>query len=299
MSGKREDRPESAESFIVRALNEHGFLYQLASTLDAVAPDELGSKIHGWEIEAVEFPVSVSETQHTRVDLILKNAGIHNWNVHLVIETKRANPDFKSWVFFGQDYGLKTDWRNHVFIEHIRSLDRSNSDPVLLNTQHAVPSGGGFRLMAYYLEARDENPRSKSKRFSHTDSIENAFRQVTLGLAGVSKRLRWAETPAFTLLPVVVTTANLCAARIPIGKIDSARGTIADDQIRVEEVPWLAVNYRLDDTISAFLSVRYAEQKSIADALLADAIRTVFVVQSKSLPSFLEEIEQRVAGWLR
>jgi len=61
---------------------------------------------HGWHVEASEVPVSLPNSEETRIDLVLQHGRDPNNPWRVVVECKRAARDFKRWIFFSEtSYG--------------------------------------------------------------------------------------------------------------------------------------------------------------------------------------------------
>ena len=139
----------------------------------------------------------------------------------------------------------------------------------------------------FYLESRLERPTS-GKRISATEAIEESFQQVSLGQAGLSRRLREMKKLSFRIAAVVVTTADLQAVEFSPESVSLDRGLVTADQLKLHSVNWLAVNYRINDSIARQVGLTTNSGRDVAEDVLSRHLRTIFVVRSTQINPFLD-----------
>jgi hypothetical protein len=290
----------SAEEVAAIALNEQGYLLQhkLANVLETPEPD--GSFPHGWEIEAEEVPVSLSSELQTRIDLLLRHRPRDNNPWRAVVESKRASPDFKRWVFFGQTDRHPNPSHRKYYVERADLTASgwhhgSESPPPMNHTLWQHEGSKECEAFDFYLEAKIEPPQ-KQQRASATTSIEDALYQVTLGQAGLSCHLRRARELNFRLLPVVVTTAEVYAARFATAQVTLERGAVDPADLKLEPMDWLAVHYRVSDAVSQMCGFTTNLARDIGAHVALRQVRTVFVTRATHLQHFLAWLGKEFAS---
>jgi hypothetical protein len=280
--------PPPVEEIVAAALNEQGYLLQhkIANVLET--PDTDGKFPHGWEIEAEEIPVSLPNQLETRVDLLLRHGPQKQSPWRAVVESKRSSPDYKRWVFFGQTDRHPMPSHRKYYVERADFMGGSTAGAELPMTHslHPQDASSECEVFDYYLEARIEPPQ-RNQRASATIAIEDALYQVTLGQAGLAKHFRHARVLNFRLLPVVVTTAEVYAARFQIDRVSLDRGDIKPTDLAMQSRNWLAVNYRISDLISQQSGFTTNLADDIGAHLTLRQVRTVFVTRATHIQPFL------------
>jgi len=287
----------SREEIVAKALNEHGFLLALRvrKEIRSGFSQHLGTG-HKWNCEAVECPVSARNGKQTRLDLVL--ASHKRETVKLAIECKRSDPKYKLWVFFDTDPCAHGADARKAFIE------TASVSPGL--TQAACSHNHCIKRIAapvqwqcfnYYLESKlDMKPDAKDK-VSSTQNLEDALGQVMLGQTGLFEKLKELHLKSsVVVIPVVITTADLVHAEFEPKNVQLRDGMIDHKELKLNDLPFLAVNYRANDDLALDRSQCPSEIASIVDDLLGRQIRTVFVVSAKEVNRFLSELEDWLEG---
>ena len=283
------------EEIVALALNEQGYLLQhkLANVVQSKGPD--GRYSHNWHIEAEEVPVSIPGGRETRVDLLLRHGPVrpgqerqNPWRV--VLEAKRSSRDFKRWVFFGQTNRHPGPSKNQYYFERADLAGMWNQseqkDPPMTHRLDSRTSASECEVFDFGVEVKIERPE-KGKPASATVAIEDALYQVTLGQAGIAAHLRRAKELEFRLIPVVVTTAELYTAQFHNDRVSLDRGTIESADLTLQPKDWLAVNYRVSDVICQTSQFSTNVSADIAARLVSFQVRTVFIVQTTHIQTFL------------
>jgi hypothetical protein len=283
------------EEIVAHALNEQGYLlhHRVLGAIESVSRRDQWDDT--WRIEAFEVPVSLPNHDETRIDIVLKHkkVGLPWW---LVIECKRAAPDYKTWVFFAQNQTGRGPSPNSYYIENAKlahSWDHSG-EPEMMHGLERRAAASSCPAFDFGVEAR-LNRAEHSKRVSATDTLEDALHQVTLGQAGLALKLRTAHELTINLVPIVVTTAEIVSADFNCESISLSHGEIDPKNLRLEPRKWLAVNYRASDVICQFSRFTILKQNSIGDHVCSWQVRTVFVVQAENILEFLAWLDKHLA----
>lgn len=279
---------DETAQIVAGALNEQGYLFH-HKVLNVLLPASSPATANlPWHVEASEVPVSLPSGDETRIDLVLRLGKVENSPWRVVMECKRAAREFKHWVFFGN-----TTWRrgpspNTYYIQRadLHSGWNNQGKPPLLHRVDTCPATSDCPVYDYGVEVR-LNRKGSNDKSSATEAIENSFQQVTLGQAGLALRLWSACELNFRFLPVVVTTANLMSARIPVEKVSLDYGKIEPADLQLEPRNWLAVNFRVNDGVCQQTQITTHARTALAEDLAARQVRTVFVVQSAHIQPFL------------
>ena len=281
------------EEIVCAALNEQGYLFHHKIIEVLQTPNEPNGFKHGWYVEASEVPVSLLDGTETRVDIVLRlrvRQQESPWRV--IIECKRAAPDYKRWLFFSKSEQSKGAGSGSYFIER-GDLDRgwdTQGEPPMARRTTAIPATDECPVFEFGVEAKIERPNN-SKKFSATEAIEDALRQVTLGQAGLAVKLKRGRATCVRFIPVICTTAELMAAHFDSETVSLDRGMIEPKDIKLEPRNWLAIQYRISDAVSHSSGFSDNLADSIANQLVTHQFRTVFVVQAKSIKPFLQWLE--------
>lgn len=284
----------SREETVCRALNEHGFLFQ-----ERIAELFTGQAKTKWKVSATEFPVSLlSHAVHeeTRIDLVLeRHVATHNVDWHLPIECKRANPDYKTWLFFNERPRVDDPAGRSLYIQagYLSGGWNHQGEVPLLKyvTQFAPPKAAAVPTFTYYLEVR-ENPPNRAGGSASTKTLEEAFNQVTMGAVGLGRQLHRLQKFNFRVVPVVVTTAEVFAADFQAGNVSLQRGELVPANLKLRPLDWLVVNYAISDTMSQFAALTSNQGRTLGEQLSTFLLRSIFVVRAEKLEEFLDWFDQ-------
>jgi hypothetical protein len=275
---------------LFNALNEQGYLFQEAC--EQVLKNNERST--GWEVRASEYPVSL-QGQDTRVDIVLRSKTSSSPELYALVECKRADPSHIYWLFGSPGLPFGDALCSTLGFEcRATRSDQSYQVNYLLTQLH-------FKIATYgavnWLEAK----RSSSRRVSTPQNIENAFGQVLKGVGGfaqeqLNQRRKSRALFKTFFVPIVVTTALLYVAYYEPSDIDLSTGKISKGKVLfgpqgqpAEEVEWVLVDYGVGENVAPkpipedYHSVDPAE-------LQKHKIRSIFVVNSKSLVSFFSKL---------
>jgi hypothetical protein len=287
----------SSEEIAAQALNEQGYLlhHRILDTIHSASRnDQWGDS---WAVEAFEVPVSLPNHDQTRIDIVLKHKkqGTPWW---LVVECKRAAPEYKRWIFFGQNQIGRGPSPNNYYIENAKLAGSWNNstepEPKMMHSLDHRAAAVDCPVYDFGVEAK-LNRAENSKRVSATDTIEDALHQVTLGQTGLALKLRAAHELTINLVSIVVTTADIVSAEFDCGKVSLSNGFIDSKEIKLQPRKWLAVNHRASDVICQFSRFSTLKQTSIGDHVRSWQVRTVFVVQAEHVLEFLAWLDKHFA----
>lgn len=285
MSQGKDVKTSDAE-LVANALNEQGYLlhYKVVSMLESSSAR--GAFDHDFHIDAVEVPVSIPNGDQTKIDIVLRPQASKSGIWRIVVECKRASRDFKRWIFFGNPSVQS------FFVEAAQQSGNWNcqGDPPMMQHVERLPIAAGCPIFEYGVEARI-NRLGSNQRSSATDAIESAFQQVMLGQVGLSLKLREMHETHFRLFPVVVTTATLMSAAFDLEHVSVDLGTIDERDLTLEQRPWLAVNYHVNDVTNRHSKLTTNHNHDLALEIAGRQMRTVFVVQAPRLHEFLHWLE--------
>ena len=285
----------ATEEMIADALNEQGYLlhHKITHVLQKRPP----KTEHAWDIEASELPVSLPNGNETRIDLVLKNGKAHgSWRIAL--ECKRSARDYKRWVFFGEDSSGRRPSGDSYYIERAKLTGSfshgRDPEPPLLHWLEPLKADSDCPVFEYGLEAR-LNREGRDKKASATTAIEDAFQQVTLGLAGLSLRIKASHEMYYRLIPMVVTTAELFSASFKVDAVSLEHGIIKSTDLALAPRRWLAVNYRVNDTVCQASPLKFNRTQDLAADLASRQVRTVFVTQAEHLHDCLTWLQNTLS----
>jgi hypothetical protein len=254
-----------------KALNEHGFLFQLLVRKN----NEIQHHLHedsanDWQIVGEEYPVTALDGTQTRIDLVLRHQRSRGF--HICLESKRPNPKFKSWLFF--DEALSVVRTANFFLESSSRIVELEKPTVQC------------KVFRYYVEAAIK--RGGNESVSASDNIETAFRQLIAGSSGLMRHLRAHGDPQDTRHSVsaLVTAAKLFEVAFDIRAVWSD-GTIDPSNLSLVPIDFCAVNYHADDSFRLDGQPQ-AALRNVVSSLIAEQRRSIFIVQASSMKKFLE-----------
>ena len=271
--------PVSAEQAVTNALNEQGFLFA------QIVREKISNRLAGdtdtqneWQFVTHEYPVTAVDGSQTRIDHVLRK-----YDFHLVLECKRANPDFKKWVFFQEAEERAVE--SGVFIESAFFRQRPVVPHSVNHQVHRFPMPPPCKVFNYYVESAIHREK---QQWSATKTIEDAFQQVMRGHSGLMGKLMSFDSHTNPrCVPVVVTTAELIEAQFDANKISLGHGSLDSSEVKLSALEFCAVNYHADDQLAVNSAHASGSRRAIDSDLAFWQIRTVFVVHATAINSFL------------
>ena len=221
---------------------------------------------------------------------------VANDDVYAVVECKRADPTYVSWLFGAREGGLVSGGCVTLCVEtkseHLQKIEGGS----IAHEVRAINTG----LTVYDGQNWAEVKSRKVKRVSNSQTIEDALTQVVRGLEGLAKEhttQRFKNKTHFRsfFLPIVVTTAKLYVAAYERKNIDIDTGTISKNHVFLgegaiaEEIDWVRVDYGVGENVAPDPIPNY--QGSLNPTDLQDyKSRSVFIVNSGHLVNFFSRL---------
>lgn len=303
---------QELSELLFNGVNEQGYLFQEACEL------VLKTRETGWEVIASEYPVSLQaettvgqpdfthsvkpvslQAEDTRVDILLRARSPSHPELYALVECKRADPEYVYWLFGAP--GLPDGDALCYTLGFECSISETNQP---LDIKRLVKQLG-FKLNTYDPKWWVEVKRNSPKRVSTPQNIETAFGQVLRGVAGfaqeqLAQRRKAHQTFKTFFVPVVITTASLYVAYYRREDVNLSTGKISKDKVlfgpkgqSAEEIEWVLVDYGVGENVAPkpipenYVGVDPAE-------LQKHKIRSIFVVNSKSIQSFFSKLSLAV-----
>lgn len=285
---------EELRNIFAKTLNRHGYGFQ-NSVLKQV--QSLCVENHlPFIFEASEFPVAI-QGNNTKIDFILSRNNKFDVNTPLFIlgECKRANPALSNWCFVRSPFTS----RNHslqdesIFetIEYIQELVDVRANKIRQERERIFHIG-------FEVKSNLKGDENSSKGF-----LDESVTQVLRGMNGFINYLKinpsvLKENAINAIVPVIFTTANLWVSGVNLSSANLEDGNIDLAESEFKSINWLLyqhnqspnIKYECDSmekiwrrTISRELPLA----TELSDVLLTDYARTVAIVNSAGVESFL------------
>ncbi|MDY6893373.1 MAG: hypothetical protein SVO26_06645 [Chloroflexota bacterium] len=256
-------------------------------------------------MRASEYPVSLQD-QDTRIDIVLRSKISSEPELYALVECKRADPSYVSWIFGAS--GLPSENACStlgIVCRETRSTGLPSINPLLepLSFKMTLDNAKSWLEATKKSGGRISTPPNKEKpsgRTSTPQNIENAFGQALRGIGGFAQeqcdQRRKNHIPFETyFIPIVITTASLYVAEYELTDIDLSDGKISKDKVffgpkgQPIEKKWVLVEYSAGENIAPKSIPEYYHSVDPAE-LQKYKIRSIFVVNSKSLVSFFSKL---------
>jgi hypothetical protein len=283
---------QDLEKGLTNQLNRNGYSFQYA-VLDKIKHC-FDDDISPWHFIVSEFPVSL-KGKSIHIDFVLVN---RTEQFYMVAECKRADPAISNWCFVKTpNVSRKISGKERIVREVLKSNNSTGSKPTA-EMQWIHRSDEIFRL-AFELKSNQTGDSSQGK-----GQINDAVTQVLRGTNGLFNFFlskmdtgigggppwekpydRW-EYIAF--LPVIFTTAKLWVSDIDLSTTDIENGNIELPPNSLVEKKWIFYHYSQTPDISHELSGA-TRNIDLADVLYSDYTRTIPIVNSSGIQSFLAD----------
>jgi hypothetical protein len=270
------------------AINRHGYALEYRARAEAERAfgeaRETGRTGSKWRVGVSEFPVQV-QGHDVRADFILEH---REHPAFLVVECKRAHPQFCRWLFFKAPR-LISD-RHLEYLQFDRVEKRGPAD---------TPYVEGFRAQSLErfvarigVVAKSKSECDQNARGNERDDIEKAIGQACRAAGGLVEH--WLHRPArlgdkrqACVIPVVITTADLFITDYDLTKSRLIDGEL-EEQLDVRPADWLYYQYPRS------LSLCPARANMTGEASLARALDIAFTrtVPVVSAPKFIDFLHQ-------
>lgn len=268
--------PTSSDIRKLLGAHGHGFHYAVLRRAEELADKRRSS----WVFEAAEFPVGTAESP-THIDFILRNA---DSTVYLVGECKRADPAHANWCFLKAPYTRRNSSEAELVFQEVvyQAKTLVASRP---RTKHASLENThlGFELRT----------GAKGDGAGGRNAITDATAQVLRGSNGLLDHL-FPEQLAYrgdrrnlVFVPAIFTTARLWVAKGDLSAADLRTGRLSEDWGELTSVPWLWYTYNQSPALRHKLPSATQGQRSLSEALHAEYSRTIAIVGSEGIDTFL------------
>jgi hypothetical protein len=257
-------------------LNRHGYSFQYS--VIKFADKLFSSRSSPWHSPLLEFPVEV-QGYGTRIDVILKH---REKPFFLLVETKRANPALSNWCFLKAPYPGNS-LANRVVVERFY-----RDDPGRYTTLDTIDIAGEVCHLGIEVKSSQKGDPGGRGR----GAIEGAATQVLRGLNGMIEFLSTNlqiinKYKCITLLPVIVTTADLYFSSADISNAELSSGEVDLSEKVLIKKEWLIYNYNQSPGLKH--SVPSAKRHDKFDDILSEQfVRSIPIVNPTGLIKFLD-----------
>lgn len=271
--------PDIKEAF-GEALNTHGYAFQYTILKHAQDLFEQGQS--SWVFRVAEFPTTVAGFG-TRVDFVLTTKNPFNPRAFLLAECKRANPALSDWCFARAPYVARNHTYNQIIFERTKLTDKGG---LVSAADHVFANDDVFHIA---LEVKSD--KKGDRQGNPRGQIEGAVTQVLRGLNGIIEvvakhpKAFFENDSIIDFLPVIFTTAtiwttdaNLSAANLDDGNIDLTTAEL-------KERDWVLYQYNTSSGLKHAFEPQ--DEASVEGLMLRDFVRTIPVVNSSGIASFL------------
>lgn len=278
----------------MKQINKSGFPFQLRIENEIISTHSQ----HNWSIASHEHPWTNPKTKSLGfVDIVLKNDQFSTFR--LVIECKRVKSDDARqlrWIFLLPDQNAKETsltscfevdgrWDEHRAapgdeLDYLEGWDNVRLTPISLQSEFCILQNDEQR----------KQPILESLASEVLDSVEGiAMEEINIAKCNKTTHLR------LFVFPVIVTNAEIAVCRFNPEKVSLDNGTLEENDVEISPLPFIrfrksfTTNFPYND-LSDFQKSYIHSNSNINDLKSATKARerTVFVVNSKSLPEFLK-----------
>jgi len=286
---------DNKDSFVIGVLNLHGSFFHRKVINEILAVS--------LEVLEKEFPIELNN-ERTKIDII---ASDKNCTKYYIIECKKVDNDFKTWVFFqdkkigdGDKSVVELKSGQPTVIDIIRLVGGQNK---LLRTFFTTVNQSitkslcyeGFEVKIDYEKDGVINISNIHKALNN-NNIEKACNQVLSGSRGYAlQQMRRSEVTGngklAYFIPIVVTTAKLKLCDVEVDNIDLKRGIVIDkERARLKDVDWVIYNYKPNFMLKEENQIPLLSKPEWLNESV-DYLMSVYIVNSESLQKFLNEMK--------
>ncbi len=265
--------PVTDDDWKIHALNVHGNFFQnkVAQTINTFNPQRL-------RFITTEYPVEYPRDhsrEESRLDVLGFIPAQHNYQsgIYLIIECKKANPEFIDWLFyptvqnqlFDPNHSQITVVRNTTvnktqqYDEFIAELGLTRGLPV----SNVQISGDCREVRGSY-----ENVSKGIKTKTSNATITDASYQVVLATHSIASDHRDANTKLldensrpvldrYLYMPMIVTTANLFTIEYNLDDVDISSGEIPLDKVTLKPADMVFYEYPIPPHLQIVSDTKY------------------------------------------
>ncbi len=290
MSTKKRNRDTPDESGTEPEAMQHRELIDAVNTsgfpLEFACADVI-RRSSNWTVGLEQYSIQFGG-EATCVDVVAERQVANGRKLLLLIEIKRALPEYKMWAFLPSIISAK-DLNGRCF--------RVQKHPSMNPKRVSFCPCGFLDLSRGHLAARavelGRKRHQNGRPHANTNTIEDACHQVELGCLGLCDELVDTEdggaTQEWCILPVIVTTADLRLGKFDATDVSAQDGRIDADRVALDSVPYvyLSRSVRLR-SLEHLPSGSYERDRSLAARAQNNRLH-VLVVRFEYLPDLLRQ----------
>ena len=296
--------PKTQDEWTIHALNIHGVFFERSCS-------SLISETNGWRVLATNYPVEFPPPngpwrgKESSLDIWARRDNDPRFVVDVLIECKKANPDFVNWILFPKS-GCSIP--SPIRLARVDNESSTGANPPWLSRTSLMRSTTTISVVNDAREVRGEYAKAQGNNKTKTSNaaIQEAAYQVALGTRAIVHEegalLRKArvspEHPAppwstKLYIPVIVTTARLFITQFDSKSVKLISGEIDLHDAKLEPVQTAVYEYALPKHL----------QHAPAEPL--DTLRTgnsevfsrmhIFVVHAEAVAGFLSDLFAEVS----
>ena len=289
--------PNTDEEFTIQALTIHGAFFERKC-------QDIITQAKNWTLRGINYPVEYQEKASNLDILAEKKEAVAR--LSFPIECKKNNPEFIDWVFFPRPAHSTSD----LFVRGVeikQKVGRAGNwaiSPLRLRIKYdLVVADEARETKGNYQLIKNRQDRTKTSNAAITDAAtqiaiatQSLLQQEDKTVQKLSSAIQQSQNggmaPYASLLffPTIVTTANLYTCEFQDEDIDLATGEIPWSKAKLIRHPYLLYNYALPVGLQPSPIVKDITYESYWEGAQNAARMSIFVVQSKVLPTFLDRI---------
>ncbi len=259
----------------------HAFQYRVLQATERLFEEGVGRQ---WSFEVAEQPVV-----GTHIDFVLTHQA-DDITFYLVVECKRSNPAYASWVF------LKTPYTRHGESGYTFIAEGLQKSDWPHNAQR-VPFGvlcGERQSLDHAAELKTPNTRGDDCTEGR-GALAKAVEQVLRGVYGLSQllgecqRQRHFPTEKAVFIPVIVTTAAVYSGEIDPTAVSIEDGSVDKSSLDPQPESFVFHSHNASPDLQGGASPVATGLHGLAPMLDNEFRRTIAVVRSSSLREFFTE----------
>ena len=292
--------PVTQDEWTIHALNIHGVFFERRCAI-AVA------ETSGWKVLATNYPVEYPRPngplrgKESSLDILARKKDVDpNLVVDVLIECKKANPDFVNRVFFPRSNSAPPQPFRYANATNIPNPSGSGPWGAELNLNNGITT---LDIASDAREVRGdyENFQGRNKTKTANAAIQEAAYQVALACRAIvseeSSLLEKARlstdhlVPPWTAkkyIPIIVTTAELLRVNFPPESTNLATAEIALNEATLTPVQSLVSEYALPKHLQ-YSPIKPLEILKTGDTDTFSRMH-IMVVHAEKLSSLLHEM---------